>query len=474
MGIRIEKDFLGEAEIPSHVYYGIQSLRARDNFPITGYKVDPILIRAIGYVKKAAAKANLELGMLDKKLAEVIIEAAEEVSIGQFNDYFIVDPIQGGAGTSFNMNANEIIANRALELLGEEKGNYSIISPNSHVNMAQSTNDVFPTATNIALIERLHSLVEVLAMLVDSLKSKAEEFDDVIKMGRTHLQDAVPIRLGQEFIGYYSVAQRDLERISRSIKGLRNLNIGGTSVGTGLNALPEYTSTVVDYLTEYTGFELTSSESLIDATQNTDVYTEVSGMLKINAINLSKIANDLRLMSSGPTAGLQEINLPARQSGSSIMPGKVNPVMAEVMSQIAYQVVGNDTTIGMAAENGQLEINVMKPVLVFNLLESISILENGIRVFREYAIDGITANIEHCRNMVERSISLVTAINPYVGYEKATEVARIAVETNRPIREICLENGILTEEELDRILDLENLTSPGIAGSEKVHAATTK
>lgn len=474
MEFRMEKDFLGEEELPQEVYYGIQSLRAKENFPITGYKIDPALIRAIGYIKKAAAKANKELGLLDENIAAAIIQASEEVSAGQFDAFFIVDPIQGGAGTSFNMNANEIIANRALEILGEEKGNYSIISPNSHVNMAQSTNDVFPTATNIALIERLYHLVGELAKLVESLKGKAAEFDDVIKMGRTHLQDAVPIRLGQEFTGYYAVMNRDLERVSRGMKGLRNINIGGTSVGTGLNALPEYTKLVVGLLTEFTGIELKSSESLIDATQNTDVYTELSAMLKVNAINLSKIANDLRLMSSGPTAGLQEINLPARQSGSSIMPGKVNPVMCEVMNQIAYQVAGNDTTIGMAAENGQLELNVMKPVLVFNLLQSIKILENGIRVFRDYAIDGITANIEHCRNMVERSISLVTAINPYVGYEKATEIARTAVETGRSVREICIESGALTETEVDHILDLENLTKPGIAGSNKVYAAAGK
>lgn len=465
METRIEKDLLGEARIPSNAYYGIQSLRAKENFPITGYKIDKSLIRAIGHVKKAAAIANWELGMLDEQLAKAIAQASEELSAGRYDDSFIVDPIQGGAGTSFNMNANEIIANRALELLNENMGNYSIVSPNSHVNMAQSTNDVFPTAVNIALIKRLHSLVEKLAELVNSFKTKSKEFDDVIKMGRTHLQDAVPIRLGQEFEGYYSVMSRDLERISRSINGLRRINIGGTSVGTGLNALPEYTEKVVSYLAEYTGIDLRSSESLIDATQNTDVYTEVSSMLKIHAVNLSKIANDLRLMSSGPTAGFGEINLPARQSGSSIMPGKINPVICEVVNQIAYQVVGNDATIAMAAENGQLELNVMKPVLVFNLLESITVLENGVQVFGKYAIDGITANIDACKEMVERSITLVTAINPYVGYEKATEVAKTAMETNRPIREICVENGILTEEEADRILNLEQLTKPGIAGS---------
>lgn len=470
MEVRVEKDFLGEVEIPEFAYYGVQSVRARDNFPISGYPVDVTLIRAIGFVKKACAMANLELGQLDKKLASVIILAAEEVIAGKFNDQFIVDPIQGGAGTSFNMNANEIIANRALELLGEEKGRYDIISPNSHVNMAQSTNDVFPTAVNIALIERLHSLVEKIAQLTEALSSKSAEFDDVIKMGRTHLQDAVPIRLGQEFSGYSSVINRDLERISASIKGLRSLNIGGTSIGTGLNALPEYREKVVEFLADLTGFELKSSDNLIDATQNTDVYTEVSSMLKIHALNLSKIASDLRLMSSGPTAGFQEINLPPRQSGSSIMPGKVNPVICEVVNQIAYQVVGNDATIALAAENGQLELNVMKPVLVFNLLESITILENGLRVFRKYAIEGITANVEHCRNIVEKSISLVTAINPYVGYEKATEIARTAMETGRSVREICIESGVLTKEEVDEILDLNNLTSPGIAGADKVYA----
>lgn len=470
MDVRVEKDFLGEVEIPESAYYGVQSLRAKINFPITGYKTEETLIRSIAFVKKAAAITNLEIGELEERFANAIIQAADEMLEGKYDEDFIVDPIQGGAGTSFNMNANEILANRALEILGEEKGNYDIISPNSHVNMAQSTNDVFPTSVNIALIERLHRMIETIAKLVDALKEKSEEFDDVIKMGRTHLQDAVPIRLGQEFTGYYSVINRDLERISRSIKGLRSLNIGGTSVGTGLNASPEYTKNIVKHLVELTGFDLQSSESLVDSTQNTDIYTEVSGMLKIHAINLSKIASDLRFMSSGPEAGLGEINLPTRQSGSSIMPGKVNPVICEVINQIAYQVVGNDTTIGMAAENGQLELNVMKPVLVFNLFESITILENGIQVFKDYAIKGITANTEYARDVVERSISLVTAINPYVGYEKASEVARIAVGTNRPIREICIENGILTEEEADTILDLNNLTSPGIAGAEKVYA----
>lgn len=465
MAIRIEKDALGEVAIPKEAYYGIHSMRAKINFPITDYKMDFSLIHAIGCIKKAAAMVNQELGMLNERIAEPVIQAADEVGRGLFNDSFIVDPIQGGAGTSFNMNANEIIANRALELLGEEKGNYQLISPNTHVNMAQSTNDVFPTAANIALINRLHKLLEQIAKLVESLKVKSGEFNNVIKMGRTHLQDAVPIRLGQEFTGYYSALSRDLERISRSMKALKKVNIGGTSIGTGLNAPFAYKEKMIGYLVKFTGIDLESSKSLIDTTQNTDVYTEVSAMLKVHALHLSKISNDLRLMSSGPTAGFQEINLPARQSGSSIMPGKVNPVICEVINQIAYQVAGNDATIGMAAENGQLELNVMKPVLIFNLFESIHILENGIRVFTEYAINGITANIDYCRDVVEHSISLVTAINPYVGYEKATEIAKLALETNRSIRDICVENGIFTEEEAERILDPEKLTEPGIAGS---------
>lgn len=467
MDVRVERDSLGVKEIPANAYYGVQSLRAKENFPITGYKMDLSLIQAIGYIKKSAALVNNELGLLDEKRANVIVLAAEEMIRGLFNDQFIVDPIQGGAGTSFNLNANEVIANRALELLGEEKGNYHIISPNTHVNMSQSTNDVFPTAVNIACLKLSHRLTKELTLLVEAMKAKADEFDSIVKMGRTHLQDAVPIRLGQEFHAYYSVLKRDLARILYSLNGLYSINIGATSVGTGLNASEEYRQKIVTYLSRFTELDLVSAEDLVDATQNTDVYTDLSSSLKIAAVNLSKIASDLRLMNSGPITGIKEINLPAVQSGSSIMPGKVNPVICEVVNQIAYHVIGNDTTIAIASENGQLELNVMKPVLVYNIIQSITMLTNGIRVFREKAILGITANKVHCRNLVESSIGLVTAISPYIGYEKATEIAKEALQTKRSIREICLEWDVLTKEKLEQILDVEKMTYPNLTETGK-------
>lgn len=461
---RSEKDLLGTKEVPKDAYYGIQTLRAVENFPITGYPPHKELIRAFGYVKKAAAIANKEVGVLNPRISDAIVMAAEEVIDGKLHDQFIVDSIQGGAGTSFNMNANEVIANRAIELLGGEKGQYSIVSPNTHVNMAQSTNDAFPTAIHIAVFNLSMGLIVVLEELKESLRRKESEFDGIIKMGRTHLQDAVPIRLGQEFGAYARVIGRDITRIKQSVQHLGEVNMGATAVGTGLNAKPEYIKRVVEILNEITGLPLVNADNLVDATQNTDSYTEVSSSLKILAINLSKIANDLRLMASGPKTGINEINLPARQPGSSIMPGKVNPVMAEVINQISFQVIGNDHTISLASEAGQLELNVMEPVLVFNLLQSLSILQNGVRVFTKYLIDGITANTEHCKQLVEGSIGIVTAINPHVGYEVATQVAKEALETGKSVREICLENGLLTEEELDIILDTIEMTEPGISG----------
>lgn len=461
---RIEKDLLGTKEVPKDAYYGIQTLRAVENFPITGYPPHKELIRAFGYVKKAAAIANKEVGVLNPRISDAIVLAAEEIIDGKLHDQFIVDSIQGGAGTSFNMNANEVIANRAIELLGGEKGEYAIVSPNTHVNMAQSTNDAFPTAIHIAVFNLSIGLLEVLDELKESLHKKEREFDGVIKMGRTHLQDAVPIRLGQEFGAYARVIERDITRIKQSVQHLGQINMGATAVGTGLNAKPEYIKRVVEILNEITGHPLVNADNLVDATQNTDSYTEVSSSLKILAINLSKMANDLRLMASGPKTGLNEINLPARQPGSSIMPGKVNPVMAEVINQISFQVIGNDHTISLASEAGQLELNVMEPVLVFNLLQSLSILQNGIKVFTKYLIDGITANTAHCKQLVEGSIGIVTAINPHVGYEVATQVAKEALETGKSVRQICLENGLLTEEELDIILDAKEMTEPGISG----------
>ncbi|MDG5786855.1 aspartate ammonia-lyase [Evansella sp. AB-P1] len=466
--IRTERDLMGEKEIEGDAYYGIHSIRAKENFPITGYPPHEELIRALGYVKKAAAKANRDVGVLNKKIADAIMKAADEMIEGKFNDHFIVDSIQGGAGTSINMNANEVIANRAIELLGGKKGEYIMVSPNTHVNMAQSTNDVFPTAINIACLNLSQGLIKSLTAIIESMRKKEKEFDNVLKMGRTHLQDAVPIRLGQEFGSYRRLLTRDLGRVKQSVDLLYEVNMGATAVGTGLNAMPEYIKKVTEHLAEMTGMPFHRAEDLVDATQNTDAYTQLSSALKILAINLSKIANDLRLMSSGPRTGLNEINLPPRQAGSSIMPGKVNPVMCEVINQISFQVIGNDHTISLASEAGQLELNVMEPVLVFNLLQSFTILQNGIRVFREFTVEGITANVERCKELVEQSVGIITAINPHVGYETAARIAKEAITTNRPVREICLEQGLLSEEELDRILDPIEMTNPGIAAPELI------
>ncbi|EJR53030.1 aspartate ammonia-lyase [Bacillus cereus VD115] len=463
--IRIEKDFLGEKEVPSIAYYGVQTLRAVENFPITGYRIHPSLITAMAIVKKAAALANMDTGYLAKDIGQEIAEAAQEIVDGKFHDQFIVDPIQGGAGTSINMNTNEVIANRALERMGYEKGEYAKISPNTHVNMAQSTNDAFPTGIHIATLMMLEELLITMEELHAAFRTKAKEFDHVIKMGRTHLQDAVPIRLGQEFEAYSRVLARDIKRIKQSRQHLYEVNMGATAVGTGLNANPTYIEQVVKHLRTFSGFPLVGAEHLVDATQNTDAYTEVSAALKVCMMNMSKIANDLRIMASGPRVGLAEIQLPARQPGSSIMPGKVNPVMAEVINQVAFQVIGNDHTICLASEAGQLELNVMEPVLVFNLIQSISIMNNGFRVFREYCIKGITANEELLKQYVEKSVGIITAVNPHIGYEVASRIAREAIETGKSVRELCLEHGVLTEEELDIILDPFEMTHPEIAGA---------
>ncbi|MEH7457592.1 aspartate ammonia-lyase [Bacillus sp. JJ1127] len=463
--IRIEKDFLGEKEVPNEAYYGVQTLRAVENFPITGYRIHKSLITAMAIVKKAAALANMETGYLPENIGKEIAEAAQEIVDGKFHDQFIVDPIQGGAGTSINMNTNEVIANRALERMKCEKGNYATISPNTHVNMAQSTNDAFPTGIHIATLMMLEELLATMEELHLAFTNKAKEFDHVIKMGRTHLQDAVPIRLGQEFEAYGRVLERDIKRIKQSRQHLYEVNMGATAVGTGLNANPIYIERVVNHLRNLSGFPLVGAEHLVDATQNTDAYTEVSAALKVCMMNMSKIANDLRIMASGPRVGLAEIQLPARQPGSSIMPGKVNPVMAEVINQVAFQVIGNDHTICLASEAGQLELNVMEPVLVFNLIQSISIMNNAFRVFREYCIEGITANEELLKQYVEKSVGIITAVNPHIGYEAASRIAREAIATGKSVRELCLEHGVLTEEELDIILDPHEMTHPEIAGA---------
>ena len=462
---RMEHDFLGEREVPADAYYGVQTLRGAENFPITGYRIHPALIRAMGIVKKSAALANRDTGHLEASIADAIAWAADDVIAGKLDGEFIVDPIQGGAGTSINMNANEVIANRALELLGHPKGRYDVISPNTHVNMAQSTNDAFPTGVHIATLDLGKKLVEELRRLHEAFALKEKEFDGIIKMGRTHLQDAVPIRLGQEFGAYRRVIGRDIERIRGVGKQLVEVNMGATAVGTGLNADPAYIVSVARYLAEFSGLPIKSAEDLVDATQNTDSYTEISAALKVCMMNLSKIANDLRLMASGPRCGLGELNLPARQPGSSIMPGKVNPVMAEVVNQVAFQVIGNDNTICLASEAGQFELNVMEPVLVFNLLQSISIMTNVFAVFRQYLVEGLTANAERMRAYVDGSVGVITAINPHVGYETAARIAREANVTGKPVRELILRDKVLTQEQLDAILDPFEMTRPGIAGA---------
>lgn len=469
---RIEKDFLGEKKVPIDAYYGVQTMRAVENFPITGYQIDEALIRAMAMVKKASAYANAEIGQLDRNVANAIMAAAGEVIDGKLHDQFIVDPIQGGAGTSINMNTNEVLANRALELLGEVKGNYKMISPNSHVNMAQSTNDAFPTAIHLSTLMTLETLMKVMEELHYEFMKKANEFDGIIKMGRTHLQDAVPILLSQEFEAYARVLRRDIKRIKATRTNLYEVNMGATAVGTGLNAEPEYIEKAVKFLAELTGFPIKGSEDLVDGTQNTDAYIEVSAALKICMLNMSKIANDLRMMTSGPRCGLGEINLPARQPGSSIMPGKVNPVMAEVLNQSAFQVVGNDLTISMASEAGQFELNVMEPVIVFNLLQSIKIMKNVFTVFREHCISGITANKDRLEAYVNNSVGVITAINPHVGYETAASIAKEAIDSNRPVREIVLEREVLTASELDMILHPFEMTNPGIAGKELLNKKT--
>jgi aspartate ammonia-lyase len=463
---RIEKDFLGEKEIPFDAYYGIQTIRAVENFPITGYRIHESLIKALAMVKKAAAIANMNTTRLYKDLANVIIKASDEIIAGKWNDQFIVDPIQGGAGTSMNMNVNEVIANRGLELLGHSKGDYFHLSPNTHVNMSQSTNDVFPTAIHISTLTLLENLLVTMEDMKKVFKQKAVQFEKVIKMGRTHLQDAVPIRLGQEFEAYSRVLTRDINRIKHTREHLLEVNMGATAVGTGLNADPKYIQDVVKQLAEISGFPLVNAEHLVDATQNTDAYTEVSAALKVCMMNMSKIANDLRLMASGPRAGLGEIRLPARQPGSSIMPGKVNPVMPELINQIAFQVIGNDHTICLASEAGQLELNVMEPVLVFNLLQSISIMNNGFRVFTDHCLAGIEANEERLKEYVDKSVGIITAVNPHLGYEVAARIAREAVISGKSVRELCLQYDVLTEEELDIILNVYEMTEPGIAGEE--------
>lgn len=472
MGNRIEKDFLGEKEVPFSAYYGIQTLRAVENFPITGVMIHKELVIALAEVKKAAARANMDTHLLPHKIGDAIVKAAEEVASGELLDQFIVDSIQGGAGTSINMNMNEVLANRALEHLGYAKGEYFHCNPNNHVNMSQSTNDAIPTALKLAAHLLARDLLAIMGTLHAGFLQKEKDFDDVIKMGRTHLQDAVPIRMGQEFGAYARVLGRDIQRISRATENVLTVNMGATAVGTGLNAKVEYIEKVVFHLSEQLGIQVQSPADLVDATQNTDAYTELSASLKVCAVNLSKICNDIRMMASGPRAGLNEISLPPRQPGSSIMPGKVNPVMAEVVNQVAFQVMGNDHTICMACEAGQFELNVMGPVIAFNLLQSLKILRNAVDVFQRFAVEGMEANHERCQVYVDQSFGVVTALNPHLGYEVAAQLVKESMKTGMSIKDIILEKHLLTKEEIEEILDPIQMTTPGISGEKLLHPQT--
>lgn len=463
---RIEHDSVGQKEVPIEAYYGVQSLRACENFKITGKVMHEEIINSLAEIKKACAITNMEVKELDEKIGNAIIKACDDIINGKLHEEFIVDPIQGGAGTSANMNANEVIANRAIEILGGEKGDYSVVSPNDHVNMGQSTNDVFPSSGKMAAIKLLKKSIPVLENLYDELIKKSKEFDDVIKMGRTQLEDAIPITMGQEFKAYSAGIKRDIRRFNHAIEELSILNLGGTAIGTGLNADVDYVKNVVPNLAKISGIDLEQAEDLIDGTQNLDVYVYVSGIIKTCAVNLSKMSNDLRLMNSGPRTGLFELNLPPKQNGSSIMPGKVNPVIPEVVSQVAFNIIGNDTTITMAAEGGQLELNAFEPVLFYNLFESITSLTGAVKTLTENCIVDITANKERCRHLVEHSIGIITAINPYVGYEKAAEIANEALKSGESIRELILKNNLLDEKELDEILDPYLMIKPGIIGKE--------
>ena len=464
MEFRVEKDSIGTKDVPENVYYGVQSLRAAENFHITGLNMHPEIINSLAYIKKAAAITNCEAGLLDKRRTQAIVQACDEILEGKFREDFIVDPIQGGAGTSLNMNANEVIANRAIEILGGKKGDYSVVNPNDHVNSGQSTNDVIPTAGKMTSLRLLKKLKKQLLRLHSALEQKADEFDGVIKMGRTQLQDAVPIRLGQEFKAYSVAILRDLNRMDKAMDEMRTLNMGGTAVGTGLNADESYLRRIVPNLSEISGMDLVQAYDLIDATQNLDSFVAVSGAVKACAVTLSKIANDLRLMSSGPRAGFGEINLPAKQNGSSIMPGKVNPVIPEVVNQVAFNAIGNDMTITMAAEAGQLELNAFEPIIFYCLFQSIDTIAYAVNTFVDNCVIGITANETRCRYFVENSVGIITAICPYVGYQKAAEIAKEAIKTGESVRKLIIEKGLLTKEQMDEIMDPVQMTEPGISG----------
>lgn len=459
---RREHDLLGEMEIPEEYYFGVQTMRAVENFHISRVRLNffPRLIHALADVKQGAAAANRDLGLLDPAIADAITRACEELREDRFNEQFVVDMVQGGAGTSTNMNANEVIANRALELLGHHKGEYGNCHPNNHVNLSQSTNDAYPTAVRIALARSIDSAVTSLQELIAAFHAKGEEFADIIKMGRTQLQDAVPMTLGQEFEAYAATLTEEIDRLKTNMRLFYEINMGATAIGTGINADPDYAELCTKHLREITGLPLTKAANMIEATSDTGAFIMNSSALKRLAVKLSKICNDLRLLSSGPRCGLNEINLPPRQPGSSIMPGKVNPVIPEVVNQVAFRVIGNDLAITLASEAGQLELNVMEPIIVLSLFENIEMLVNAMNTLREKCIVGITANPEVCRRMVYNSIGLVTALNPYLGYETSTMLAKEALQSGKGIYDLVLEHKLMDEEELNKILRPENMVHP--------------
>jgi len=467
MQTRIEKDSLGERNIPADAYYGIQTDRALGNFPISGLKPKPSYVDATVYIKKAAARVNKALGLLDPRKADAIATACDEILNGKLREWFVVDVYQAGAGTSHNMNANEVIANRAIELLGGKKGEYSIIHPNDHVNMAQSTNDVCPTAIRISAGLQCELLLKSLEQAEDAFSEKAMEFDDIVKSGRTHLQDAVPIRLGQEFGAYATCLRKHSESIRAAADLNRELGIGGTAVGTGLNAHPKYRPMMVQELSDELGTHFRMAEDYFEAMQSLRPFVQLSGAIRSLAQDLIRIANDLRLLSSGPKTGLAEIFLPGLQPGSSIMPGKVNPVMAEMLNMVCFQAIGCDTTVLLAAQAGQLELNVMMPVVAYNLLHEIEILANALDVFTRLCVRGIKADAGRCRDYAEASMSIVTVLNPLIGYAAAAEIAKEYLASGRSIRQIVLEKGLLGEEQLNRIFELRGMTEPGNKQSTK-------
>ena len=462
MTSRTERDPLGERAVPADAYYGIQTARALENFPISGLRAPALLVDATVLIKKAAARANVTLGRLEPRVGSAITEAADEILGGRLRDQFVVDVYQAGAGTSHNMNANEVIANRAAELLGGARGEYRLVHPNDHVNMGQSTNDVFPTATRLALLLGHRDLVVSARALATELEVKAREFDEVLKVGRTHLQDAVPMTLGQEFGGYAACIDRAATALDRTSVQLQELNLGATAVGTGLNAGDDYTSIAIGYLSTLTALTLMPAANRFRVTQSMGDVLAYSGGMRRLAVELSKIASDLRLLSSGPRAGLAEIRLPAVQPGSSIMPGKVNPSIPEMVNQVCYQVIGCDTTVCAAAEAGQLELNVMMPVIAWNALHSSAILRNAMTVLRTRCVEGISVDADRCRELLDRSTAVATALSPYLGYAKTAEIAKASVQTGRSIRDLVLEQGLMTATQLDQILSPEAMTQPGI------------